>query len=74
MVQAVCVWTKRECPSERVDKPLIFASAKINRLPTLIHPLTTLRRVTGNGDVECLRRNNDNFLIKKTVEKGAKTD
>ena len=42
------MWTKREFPSERVDK--------------LIHPLTTFRRSTHEGLSKCLRRNNNNLL------------
>jgi hypothetical protein len=52
-----------------VDKPWIFAGAKINSLPTLIHPLPTLRRIKVKKKAECLRRNNNKFLNKKTVER-----
>jgi len=57
-----------------VDKPLIFAEAKINRLPTLISPFDHTALREGNGNVECLRRNRNNILYnKKTVEKGGET-
>jgi hypothetical protein len=50
-LQAGSMWTKREFPSERVDK--------------LIHPLTTFRRCKHDGISTCLRRNNNNLLKQK---------
>jgi len=42
------MWTKREFPSERVDK--------------LIHPLTTFGHSKHYGILECLQHNNNNLI------------
>ena len=45
------VWTKRECrSSDRVDKPGTTRRGRVApTLPTLIHPLPTLRRTAAGA-------------------------
>ena len=51
--------------SGRVDKP---GTTRLRRvaptLPTLIHPLTTLRRTSPAASRGCLRRNHNKFFLK----------
>ena len=63
-MRADSVWTKRECrSSDRVDKP---GTTRLRRvvptLPTLIHPLPTLRRTTAGVGWGHLRRNNNRLF------------
>ena len=68
-VLADCVWTKRECrSSDRVDKPGTTRTKRVApTLPTLIHPLPTLRRTTPTTGGERLRRDNTIFFILNPV-------
>jgi hypothetical protein len=50
--------------SERVDKPGTSRRWRVaTTLPTLIHPLPTLRRTTASAGCERLRRNSNHFLL-----------
>ena len=57
------MWTKREFPTERVDKLMETIKPFPTSLPTLIHPLTTFRRSKQKVVSKRLRRNNNNLLI-----------
>ena len=59
------MWTKREFPTERVDKLMETIKPFPTSLPTLIHPLTTFRRIKQRVVSKRLRRNNNNLLILK---------
>ena len=63
-MRADSVWTKRECrSSDRVDKPGATRRWRVApTLPTLIHPLPTLRRTTAGVGWGRLRRNNNRLF------------
>jgi len=61
-----CVWTKRECPSERVGQADGKRLARFPQLDHTLSPLPTLRRVRPEKPLKCLRRNIKNhFLTEK---------
>ena len=63
-MRAESVGTKRECrSSDRVDKPGTTRCGRVApTLPTLIHPLPTLRRTTAGVGWGRLRRNNNRLF------------
>lgn len=63
-VGADCVWTKRECRKRACGQAGDNALGRVApNLPTLIHPLPTLRRTGPAAGRRRLRRNNNRFLI-----------
>ena len=57
------MWTKREFPTERVDKLMENDKAVSHELTHTCHPLTTFRCGKQKAVSKRLRRNNNNLLI-----------